>query len=1198
MFKHRKFRLLSISFVGLSGLALVLSELRTQAQPTSDPGASDDAARVDFSREIRPILAENCFACHGPDAGARKARLRLDLREDAIKVRRSGSAAIVPGESAGSLLIEMITEPDAEFRMPPPESKKQLTPEEIERLRQWIDQGAEYERHWAFVAPKLPALPEVRWPERVRNPIDSFILARLDDENFKPSPEASRETLLRRVSFDLTGLPPSIEELDAFLEDDSPDAYEKNVDRLLASPRFGERMAQDWLDAARYADTHGYHYDNERSMWRWREWVIKAFNRNLPYDRFTVEQLAGDLLPEPTIEQRIATGFNRNHGISWEGGIIPEEYRIEYVVDRVNTTATVWMGLTMACARCHDHKYDPITQREFYQFSAFFNSIAEKGSDGLEGNASPMIPTPTEAQARELEQLEKDFEALAATYDAPHEELDRAQARWEREIRERLDRQWSIVDPIEYSTSGKAVLVEQDDHSLFAEGPHPINDVYEVMARVDQTRIGVVRFEAMADARLPGGGPGRAEHSNFVLSEFELEVAPASDPDRFTQVKFISAQADYSQKGFFIRKAIDGQQDTGWAVEGQPYGEDRTAVFVPEKPFGFEGGTILRFRIHHESDYLNHSIGRVRWAVSSDEGLRESLLPSRLSDWQVSEPYSAETGALAFETAFDPESGVHFAAKDEAGNPKWHLKPEFTDASIHSLAGESTATYLARTIESAGPRLMQISIGSDDGIKIWLNAELVFSTEAPRGAAPDQDFIQLDLKKGVNVLLLKVVNYSGEYAFYFDVREDNSLETPMDIITKIDRPPERSGERQRKAIRDHFRAHDSEDMRSLIAELRTLEESRDTARANIPTTMVMEELQTPRDTFRLSRGMYDQPMEKVSAGIPAFLPALGDGEHPNRLSLARWLVDPGHPLTARVAVNRLWQLLFGAGLVRTPEDFGTRGEAPSHPKLLDWLALEFVRLEWDVKAMLKLMVMSSTYRQDSAASGEVWLRDPENRLLSRGPRYRLSAEMIRDSALAVSGLLEERRGGPSVKPYQPPGLWKEIGSDFEAFSANLYKQDHGEALYRRSLYTFWKRTLPPPALQMFDAPLREYCVVRRARTNTPQQALVLMNDPTFVEAARVLAQRILLEGEEDPSARLNHAFRLVIARHPTSNETRVLLSLYREQCAKFREDPEAARRLLNIGESPRDPSLEATEHAAWTIVTSTILNLDEAITKG
>ncbi len=786
--------------------------------------------KIDFDKQVRPILSENCFQCHGPDESQRKAKLRLDSRKGAFGELRGGGFAIVPGKPSASKVIERITADDPSERMPPARTNKTLSKQQIDLLRTWIEQGAPYADHWAFVAPKRPNLPQVKMKNWVRNGIDYFILDRLEKEGLKPSPEADPATLIRRLTLDLTGLPPTPTEVDEFVQNCASAnrqansasripqaAIEQLVDRLLASPHFGERLAVDWLDAARFADTHGYHIDAGRDMTPWRDWVIHAFNSNLPFDQFTIEQLAGDLLPNATISQKIASGFNRNHMINFEGGAIPEEYHNAYIVDRVNTTGTVWLGLTVMCAQCHDHKYDPITQKEFYQLYAFFHNVPENGLDGSKGNAAPLLPVPTEEQ------------------------------------------------------KGK-------------------------------------------------------------LADFDRQIQE-------------------------LEKRLGGQD------------------------------------------------------------------------------------------------------------------------------GNAAKTQLAKVKENKA-------------------------------------------------------------AF----------------------------------------------------------------EKTLPSTMVMRELPQPRETYMLLRGQYDKKGAKVTAGVPAFLPPLPKGAPANRLGLARWLVSPEQPLTSRVIVNRYWQMIFGTGLVKSVEDFGSQSDPPSHPELLDWLAVEFMNPEsgfrnpdsrpWDVKALIRKLVTSATYRQSSAVTKELLAKDADNRLYARGPRYRLQAEFIRDQALAISGLLNPEIGGRSVSPYQPAGLWRELTerTDSKNWTAQFFVQSKGRDLYRRTMYTFWKRTSPPPQLITFDAPDRETCTVRRGRTNTPLQALILMNDPTYVEASRKLAERLLREAKTTDE-RIALAFRLAMARLPSERETAVLRGVYTQQLARYRADPPAAAKLLAVGEAPRDHDLPAEEVAAWSVVANVILNVDEVVTK-
>ncbi|HRQ72666.1 MAG TPA: PSD1 and planctomycete cytochrome C domain-containing protein [Phycisphaerales bacterium] len=1154
------------------------------------PGAR--VAGVDFNRDVRPILSDACFKCHGPDEAAREGGLRLDTREGAVAARERG-AAVVPGESGASLLMRMVTASDPAERMPPADSGKTLTPGQIETLRAWVEQGAEYSRHWAFVAPVRPAVPRAdggAFEGWARTPIDGFIAARLSEAGLSPSPEADRRTLIRRASLDVTGLPPTPEEVEAFVADDSSDAWERVVDRLLASPRYGERMALEWLDAARYADSNGYHIDNERHMWRWREWVIGAFNRNVPFDRFTVEQIAGDLLPGATVEQRIASGFNRNHMINFEGGAIAEEYLNEYVTDRANTTATVWLGLTMACAQCHDHKYDPITQRDFYRFYAFFNTVAEQGIDGREGNAAPTIMAPDPGQEAALAAVRASIERQAARVEGPLPEVDAAQAEWERSLAGELAGRWRWLTPERAESSGGSTLGVLEDGSVLASGVNPDVDVYEVEAVVGAGRVGALRLDALTHESLPHGGAGRAYNANFVLTGFEVEAAPAKG-GAFEPVAFAAARADHEQATFPVRNAIDGDPGSGWAVTGYERREDRTAEFVPTEPVGFEGGTRVRVRLRFESKFTQHAIGRFRLAVSMDEGYASVARPAALGPWSLAGPFAAESADAAYGTAFGPEAGEDVA---------WVERADLADGAIHELTGMNAATYLRRTVHSPTARSLRVSLGSDDAIKVWLNGAQVHANAAARSVAPDQDFVDLALREGENELLLKVVNYAGGYAFYFDPRGEDGDAAPLPVALAAERAEGERTEAQRALLRDHFRATRSPEWLAMKATLEDMRAEERALLAAIPTVMVMQEMEGPtRETRLLARGSYEHPVgDALAPGVPEFLGRLPDGAAADRLALAEWLVGPENPLTARVFVNRVWQMLFGAGLVRTSEDFGAQSEWPSHPELLDWLAVEFVESGWDVKGLMRLILVSSAYRQSSRATADRLETDPDNRLVSRGPRFRLGAEAVRDTALAASGLLVERIGGPGVFPYQPPDVWKDVAYDpfGQEFKGQVYVQSTGDDLYRRSMYSYRKRTAPHPAMAVFDAPNFETCVVRRGRTNTPLQALNLMNDPTYVEAARSLAERAM-RAEGGAEGRLAFIFARTLSRAPTAAEAGVLLGAYERELASFRADGAAAEALVSVGASGRDTMLDGAEHAAWTMVCTTVMNLDEFITK-
>ncbi len=1035
---------------------------------------SSQTNRVDFNREIRPILSDNCFACHGPDENQRKARLRFDTKEGAF----AKPGVITPGDSAQSKLIKRVTAKDPDVVMPPPASGHKLNDKQIELLKRWIDEGAQWNEHWAFVAPKRPEVPKVTNAAWVRNPIDSFILARLEKEGLKPSPEADKVTLLRRVHFDLMGLPPTLADVDSFLADKSPDAYEKVVDKLLASPRYGERMAMVWLDLARYADTHGYHIDSHRDMWPWRDWLIRAFNENKRFDQFTIEQLAGDLLPNATQDQKIATGFNRNHMINFEGGAIPEEYLTEYIIDRVETTTTTWMGMTMGCARCHTHKFDPITQKEFYQFYAFFNSVPEIGLDGRVGNAVPLLPLPTDEQKAKQQEMVKTIGEL--TEALSDKNVTPLQAEWEKTL------------------AGKMAVAS----------------VKEIIAHYD--------FDgSLADSS------GRYQQGRTVNGDPTFgagQVSRAVSLDGQTQLSFGNAGAFDSREPFTFALWMRPSLGKVGNFAFQKIADDETRR-------GYE----LIFE-------QTHLIDIQRWAAPVTIRL--------ISSW--------------------PDNALIVRTKESFNNNEWK--------------------HLAFAYDGSGKAA---------GLKVYLNGK-------PAEVVVVKDALDGSIKTGADLIIGNKQTgraYSGgldDLRLYGRVLGESEVEhlavhyPTHTILSGV------SGKRTKEEddrLREYFLTQVApETMRRQHAELKSLRKQKQAFDKTIFNTMVMMELGKPRDTFVLARGDYRNKTEKVAPGVPAVLPPLPKDEKVNRLTLAEWLVDPNHPLTARVAVNRFWQMFFGYGIVKTVEDFGVQGEAPVHPELLDWLATEFVRTGWDVKAMQKLIVTSAAYRQSSRVTPELREKDPENRLLARGPRHRLPAETIRDNALAVSGLLNGEIGGPSVLPYQPPGLWEEMAFG-DGFSMQEYVQGQGKDLYRRSMYTFWKRTVPPAAMATFDAPDREKCVARRAVTNTPLQALVTLNDPTYVEAARAMAQKVLREGGRDVNSRIVYAFRLALARKPSAQELKVLRGLLAQQMANYRREKKAADELLRVGESKADDKIDRAELAAWTVVASAILNLDETVTK-
>ena len=1004
------------------------------------------ASEVSFNRDIRPLLSDRCFHCHGPDEGTRKGDLRLDTVEGAM-LDHDGVRAVVPGDPDQSELIQRIFTNDPDDLMPPPDSDASLSEAEKALFRAWIQNGAEYETHWSFVPPVQPDHPEVKMQHWVRQPIDAFVLKRLENEGLSPSEQATKENLIRRVTLDLTGLPPTPREVDVFLRDHSADAYEQLVDRLLQSNRYGERMALNWLNAARYADTNGYQNDQERQMWIWRNWVIDAYNQNKPFDQFTIEQIAGDMLPEATIDQIIASGFNRNHRINGEGGVIPEEYRVEYVIDRVETTGAIWLGLSVGCGRCHSHKFDPISQKEFYSLFAYFNNVPENGRDGNRGNATPTISVPVPGMEIKVSIAEKRVEELESTLALDAPEFLQAFESWKTTILADIQSQqvnsvWQAATVLNAESTGGVVLKTLEDGSRLAAGLNPANSTYTVTLKPGQGTLTGIRLETLTHPDLTDNGLARSVNGNFVLTEFEVLEKKAGS-DQPSPLKIGAAQASYSQGNYPIENAIDGKSNTGWAVYGRPKLLDTSAVFTLSEPVEVAEGSQLVIRMCHDGSFNQHAIGRFRLSLTS-----------------------------VLKPGLDGEEG-------------------FSEAIVAAL--------------KAGDQM------TDDQRQILM--------EHYRGVAP----------------------------FYAPLRQQ------------------------------------------LAQAKKKLEQVRKQATT---TVMVMEEMEKRRPAYFLNRGQYDQQREEVLPGIPVSLGKLPKGAPNNRLGLAQWLVSPDNPLTARVTVNRYWQMYFGTGLVKTVDDFGAQGEFPSHPELLDFLATEFIRSGWDVKAMQRMIVTSATYRQSSVVSESLLKLDPENRLLARGPRFRLRAEAIRDQALAISGLLEEKQGGPSVKPYQPAGLWEEVAYDKKM----KYVRGAGDDLYRRSMYTFWKRAVAPPTMVIFDAGGRERCDVARRSTNTPLQALVTLNDVQFVEAARFLGERMIREGGREDKERLTYGWRLAVTRQPDALELDIMQKSLAKHREHYRNYSEEAKALVQIGEKEhtfRDP----VELAAYTAIANLLLNLDETITR-
>jgi hypothetical protein len=1009
-------------------------------------GATDES--VDFSRDVRPILSDNCFSCHGFDAKKRKADLRLDTPEGAYAAK-DGVQAIKPGDPTNSAVMQRILSKDPEEIMPPPDSHKKLTPAQIDTIRRWIVAGAPYRKHWSFEPPSKPTLPSL--PPGIA-PIDVLIQRELTRHGLSPNPEATKEQLIRRVTLDLTGLPPTPTEIDAFLADRSPDAYHRVVDRLLASARYGEHMARYWLDAARYGDTHGLHLDNERSMWPYRDWVVKAFNDNLSFDRFTVWQLAGDLLPNATREQRIASGFNRCNVTTSEGGSIAEEWLFRYAVDRTETTMAVWMGLTAGCAVCHDHKFDPLTTKDFYSMYAFFYSAADPAMDGNILLTPPVLQLSSPEQETELKQIDQ---SITEKQKAVRESLAKIQ----------------YADP---ATLNPPPTPKTEESVWF-------DDDFPAGAKVENSG-GATTFVSTEQGPVHSGKRALKRSANGLAQDFYAKGPSFNIPANGTFS--VWCQLDPSTPP----KAIMVQFHSGGWNHRAVWGQHETI------PFGKPNTT-------------------------------EKVLLGKL-----------------------PEPGKW--TRLEFNADKLGLKP--------------------------GMKVDGFAFTQFDGTVFWDRLALTHKTDPASDPAWSWE-VWKRKNQGTRV---------------------NDLPGDLQNIVR-GKKPEDWGEKDSQRIKDWWLENVYAEARPLIekvkAERVALESKKKTLTDAIPTTLVMADLPQPRQAHIMERGQYDKPKDKVSRATPEVFPPLPQKETHSRLDLAEWLLAEENPLTARVTVNRLWQQFFGTGLVKSVNDFGSQGDSPSHPELLDWLAVTFREDGWDIKRFVRMLVTSATYRQSAVANPTLLAKDPENRLLARGPRFRMDAEVLRDSALFISGLLNPKIGGKGVRTYQPDNIWEPVG--FSGSNTARYTRDNGDALYRRSLYTFWKRTAPPPSMTTFDAPPRESFCLRRERSNTPLQSLVLMNDIQHVEAARNFAQRILVEGGKSDPERLAFAWRSTTGRPPSAKESELVLRTLEKQRARYASSPEDAAKLITFGESKPAAHIPAPELAAWTLTANLLLNLDETLNK-
>ncbi|MCM8533344.1 MAG: DUF1553 domain-containing protein [Lentisphaeraceae bacterium] len=1033
------------------------------------------AEKIEFNQHIRPILSDKCFHCHGPDEKHIKGKLQLHKFDYATKnlSKKGKRFAIVPGDVSASSLWERVTTDDEDDIMPPPESHKKLTPKEKQLIKTWIEQGAEYQDHWSFIPINKPkkVSTKLNWGN---SPIDNFVLGELEKAGLKPMPEADKATLIRRVTFDITGLPPTMKELDHFLADNSAGAYEKLIDRLLKSENYGEHMGRYWLDAARYGDTHGLHLDNYRSMWPYRDWVINAFNNNMPFSQFTIEQLAGDLLPNSTLQNKVASGFNRCNVTTSEGGSIAEEYYVRYGIDRTSTTSTVWLGLTTGCAACHDHKFDPVSTKEFYSLTGFFNNITEKAMDGNQANVPPIVRLFSNDDEAKINSLNKEVSVINKKMKDFNQDSQKYKD-WLSKL---------ASQPLEFSTP---------------KNPYIFVD-FENQESLEVAVSGKERFAAKLTSK--------TFDADKLLKKREKSQALWLDGKDFI---------DLGNKGDFER----------------------------DQSFSFGG-----------------------WIQSNI--LKSTTLISKLDN-----------------TNYHRGWDLYF----ENGRPTVHL--------IHSWPGDAIKVRTKKRIKSN--ELVHLLVTYDGsssahGIQIYFN-----------GKREDLQIDKNNLKNSIrNSATLNIGRRYTESSFtgmIDDIAVYDRVLSPLEVINLHGKSPvnklvklaDKRNKKQNSELHKIFINAFSEGYKELEQEANKLKREKKKIEDATPTTLVMQERETPRGAYVLKRGQYDQRGEKVEPSVPAFLPDFPKGEPKNRLGFAKWLLLPDHPLTSRVTVNRFWAQLFGRGIVETAEDFGSQGSWPTHPKLLDHLAYKFINDNWDIKALMKYMLMSAAYKQSSTATDLAIQKDPYNKLLSRGPRFRLDAEMLRDNALATAGLLVNKIGGKSVKPYQPDGIWYAVA--YSNSNTRKFAKDSGDSLYRRTLYTFLKRTAPSPMMSAFDAPNRETCTVRRERTNTPLQALQMMNDVQFIEAARHLAANTL-KAESQDNSRISSMFRKLTARHPKKREVEIMIEILNRHRTEYKKNPSDAAAIIKHGDSPVDTSINPAELAAWTVLANQLLNLDEVLNKG
>ncbi|MCF6312985.1 MAG: DUF1553 domain-containing protein [Verrucomicrobiales bacterium] len=1152
----------SHTFLSIPFFTLLLTSLHLSA-----------AEELDFNRDIKPLLSSKCFKCHGADEGSREADLRLDTFEGATK-NLDGHFAIKPGNSKKSELIARLITHDPDDLMPPAESGKPLKPNQIERLKQWIDNGAKYERHWSFVPPVRHQPPSIQTPFWPKNEIDYFVLSRLEKDQVTPQAEADRYQLIRRASLDITGLPPQPKEVAAFINDPSPQAYEKLIDRLLASSAYGERWAAMWLDLARYADSMGYASDNLRSIWAYRDWVIQAYNTNMPYDQFTLAQIAGDLLPKANKKQLIATAFHRNTMNNTEGGTDNEEFRVAAVKDRVSTTMNVWMGLTMRCAECHTHKYDPITHKEYYQFYDFFNQTADADTN----DDAPFIAVPGSNELKKRAALDQKIAAVEKQISqADPAKLLAEQKTWEAQYLGNT--QWTPLGISKASSIQGSTFEKQQDGSILVTGKPPKNDTYTLAVTTPLKLITGFRLEAIPDKRNPAGGSGRAPDGSFILSRF---AATLDAGGKAPQARYLRIELP---------------------------GKNKILNLAEVEVFNGKNNLALKGKATQSSTYLG---GEAKRAIDGNtNGLWNNKSVSHTTSknkspwWEVDLGKSSPVDRITIWNRTDDKlqsriDGYQIKLYDQNRKLIWQnakLKGPKISQTFH-LTGPRPLIFTRATadfsqdkwpISNAIPTVAKNLAGWSVSPKQKERHQAFFVTSAPTEIAANNK---------LEIILDHHYNYGGQKTlgrFRISVTDDPALSKRAtlrpDMLTIIDQNELQRSAQAKQKLALYFRDF-APSLAKLRGELGKIKKQRDAIKP--PTVPIITQLaqNKQRKTQIHARGNFMDLGDQVKAAVPASFNPFPKNAPANRIGVAQWLTSTDNPLTARVAVNRIWAQLFGAGIVETEEDFGAQGTYPTHPKLLDWLATEYMRNGWDSKALLKTIVMSATYRQSSKASPQAFDADHINAMLARGPRFRLNAEQVRDQALALSGLLSHKMHGPSVYPPQPPGMWR------AAFNGQRnWATSKGEDRYRRGLYTFWRRSVPYPSMATFDAPSREVCNLRRIRTNTPLQAFVTLNDPVYVEIAQAMARRIIKEGGKTNAERIRFALQLVLVRPPSKTEQQVIATLFQKELNNFKQNPAAAKTLAtNKGEN-KTAATDPIQLATWTAITNILLNLDAVLTK-